>query len=71
MDWESASRKAPTYTEQHRIEKHWHTYMPRQGFEQTIPMFERFKAIRVLYGATTETVYKKFKYGKSVVVSKC
>jgi len=38
LDGGSASRKAPTYTEQHNTEKRGHRSMPRAGFESTIPL---------------------------------
>jgi len=40
--------KATTFTGHHNIEKHGHTSMPREGFEPTIPKFERLKTVRAL-----------------------
>jgi hypothetical protein len=34
------------HTGQHNKEKRGHTSMPRMGFEPTIPVFERPKAVR-------------------------
>jgi len=48
LDWGSARRKASTYTGQNNTEKRGHTSMPRQGFEATIPVFERLKTVRAL-----------------------
>jgi len=42
----SARHKASTYKGQHNTEKRGHTLMPRVGFEPTIPVFERSKAVR-------------------------
>jgi hypothetical protein len=46
---ESAHRKTATYTGQHkhRINAH-NTFMPRMGFELTIPVFERAKTVHAL-----------------------
>jgi hypothetical protein len=53
LDGGSARRKACTYAGQHNREKRRLTSMPRMGFEQTIPLFEWSKAIRVLDLAST------------------
>jgi hypothetical protein len=55
MDGGSARRKASTYTGQHNTEKHRHTSMPRAGFENAIPMFERPKTVLALDRAAIGT----------------
>jgi len=39
LGWGSAHRKSCTYTGQHNTEKRGYTFMPRAGFEPTIPAF--------------------------------
>jgi len=55
MDEELAHRKASTYTGQHNTEECKHISMSLAGFEPTIPLFERFKTVRVLGRAVTGT----------------
>jgi len=46
------------YTGQHNTEKRGHKFMPRAGFESTIPMLERFYNIRALHSEASGIVTK-------------
>jgi hypothetical protein len=52
LGWGSARRKAATNTEQHKQNKRGQTFMPRVGFEPTIPVFDWAKTVRALDRAT-------------------
>jgi len=60
LDGALARRKASTYTGQHNTEEYGHTSMPRAGFELTIPVFERSKAVRASDRAATGTGIRPF-----------
>jgi hypothetical protein len=47
---------ATTYTGQHNTDKSEHTSIPGAGFEPTIPVFERLKAVLILDRAATGTI---------------
>jgi hypothetical protein len=55
LDGGSARRKAATYAQEKRTQ----TSMPRAGFEPTIPVLQRPKAVHALYLAATVIGYSE------------